>query len=137
MSRSSGSERRQRRHDVRIRLRDEDEVAQFDQLVRNAGYHGAHARGDWLRSHLPGVVIRPVPPPPPLTVHPWVDAVAAIDGLADEIAGLTPLLERMQTGVLRFDDADRLRVTFPAIIAQLLVKADRVISELHCRSVAS
>ncbi len=136
MSRSSGSEQRQRRHDVRIRLRDEDEVAQFDQLVSDAGYHGDRARGDWLRSHLPGVIIRPSPPPPPLTFHPWVDAVAAIDALANEIAALPALLERMQTGVLRFDDADRLQATLSETIAQLLVKADRVISELHGRSVA-
>ncbi|MGT2515502.1 hypothetical protein ACVOMT_15860 [Sphingomonas panni] len=133
MSGTSGSEKRQRHRDVRIRLRDEDELKQFDQIVRNTGFHGPHARGDWLRSHLPGVVIRPAPPPPSLTIHPWVDAIAAIDGLATEIADLHKLLTRMETGQIRFGDADRLRTTFPAIIARLLVRADTIIGEMHGR----
>jgi|GEM_PF-4016233 len=133
MSGTSGSENRQRHRDVRIRLRDEDELKQFDQIVRNAGFHGPHARGDWLRSQLPGVVIRPAPPPPPRTIDTWVDAIAAIDGLANEIADLHKLLTRMETGQIRFGDADRLRTTFPAIIARLLVRADTIIGDMHGR----
>lgn len=133
MSGTSGSENRQRHRDVRIRLRDEDELKQFDQLVRDAGFTGPQHRGDWLRSQLPGVVIHPAPPPPLMTVHPWVDAIAAIDGLATEIAELHKLLTRMETGQIRFGDADRLRTTFPAIIARLLVRADKIIGDMHSR----
>lgn len=133
MSGTSGSENRQRHRDVRIRLRNKDELAQFNQIVRDAGFHGPHARGDWLRSQLAGVVIRPAPPPPSLTIHPWVDAIAAIDGLAAAIADLPKLLTRMETGQLRFGDADRLGKTFPAIIARILVRADVIIGEMHGR----
>ena len=133
MSRTSGSENRQRHRDVRIRLRNEDELGQFDQIVGNAGFYGPHARGNWLRSQLPGVVIRPAPPPPSLTIHPWVDAIAAIDGLANEIANLPKLLTRMETGKIPFSDIDRLRQTFPALIARLLVRADKIIGEMHGR----
>ncbi len=133
MSGTSGSESRQRHRDVRIRLRDVDELAQFNQIVRDAGFNGPHARGDWLRSQLPGVVIRPAPPPPSLTIHPWIDAIAAIDGLATEIADLPKLLTRMETGQIRFGDADRLRWTFPAIITRLLTRADAIIGEMHSR----
>lgn len=134
MSGTSGSENRQRHHDVRIRLRD-DEMKCFDQLVRDAGFTGPQHRGNWLRSQLPGVVIRPAPPPPPppRTIDPWVDAIAAIDGLANEIADLHKLLTRMETGQIRFGDADRLRTTFPAIIARLLVRADTIIGDMHGR----
>jgi hypothetical protein len=133
MSGTSGSESRQRHRDVRIRLRNEDELGQFDQLIGDAGFHGPHARGDWLRHHLPGVVVRPTPPSPAPTVHKWVDTIAALDGLASQIAALPALLERIQTGTLRFDDADRLRATFPAIVARLLEKADKAIGDIHAR----
>lgn len=133
MSGTSGSESRQRHRDVRIRLRNEDELDQFDQLVADAGFHGPHARGDWLRHHLPGVVVRPTPPSPAPTVHKWVDTIAALDGLASQIAALPALLERIETGTLRFDDADRLRATFPAIVARLLDKADKAIGDIHAR----
>ena len=133
MSGTSGSESRQRHRDVRIRLRNEDELDQFSQLVRAAGFHGPHARGDWLRHHLPGVVVRPKPPTPAPSIHKWVDTIAAIDGLANEIAALPALIERLQTGTLRFDDADRLRQTFPAIVARLLEKADKAIGDIHAR----
>lgn len=133
MSRTSGSEKRQRHRDIRIRLRNEDEVDQFDQHVKNAGFYGPHARGDWLRSHLPRVIVRPKPPPTPPAVHPWVDTIAAIDGLANELNGLHPLLERLESGQIRFVDADRLRSTFPAIIARILIKADAIIGAMHAR----
>lgn len=133
MSRTSGSEQRQRHHDVRIRLRDKDELDQFDQLVADAGFHGQHARGDWIRSHLPGIVVRPTPPAAPPVVHPWLNTIAAIDGLANELGGLHPLLTRLETGELRFADADRLLSTFPATIARLLGKADEAIGAMRAR----
>lgn len=133
MSGSSGSEQRARRHDVRIRLRTEDELRQLDQYVKDAGFYGLHARGDWLRSHLPGVNIQTAPPPSPPAVHPWVDTIAAIDGLANELANVNMLLDRIQSGVLRFNDADRLRRTLPATIEDLLIKAGAIIDVLHGR----
>lgn len=133
MSRTSGSEKRQRRRDVRIRLRNEDEVDQLDQHVEDAGFYGPRARGDWLRSHLPGVIVRPKPQPTPPAVHPWVDTIAAIDGLANELNRLHRLLERLESGQIRFADADRLLETFPAIIARILVRADAIIGAMHAR----
>lgn len=131
MSDRSGSEQRQRKHDVRIRLRDEDEVAQFDNLVRQKGYHGRTAKGDWLRSHLPGVSVIPAPPPRPITISPWENAIGAIDRLATEIEALHGLLDRMESGQLPFSDTERLKATLPEAIARLLEKASVLFNDMH------
>ncbi|WP_156364057.1 MULTISPECIES: hypothetical protein [unclassified Sphingomonas] len=133
MSSTSGSEQRQRHRDVRIRLRNEDELDQFDRHVKNAGFYGPHARGDWLRSHLPGVIVRPTPPPAPPAANPWADTIAAIDGLANELADIHLLVDRLVTGTLRFADPDRLRDTLPKTVAAILAKADAVIGFMHAR----
>lgn len=131
MSSRSGSEERQRKHDVRIRLRDEDEVAQFANLVRQEGFHGRTGKGDWLRSHLPGVSIVPVPPPRPVAISPWVDAIGAIDRLATELEALHGLLDRMLAGRLHFSHIERLQATLPGTIDRLLEKASSLFDKMH------
>lgn len=131
MSSRSGSEERQRKHDVRIRLRDEDEVAQFANLVRQEGFHGPTAKGDWLRSHLPGVSIVPVPPPRPVAISPWADAIGAIDRLATELEAMHVLLDRMESGHLHFSDIDRLRATMARTIDRLLERASSLFAKMH------
>lgn len=131
MSNTQGSETRQRHHDVRIRLRDEDEVRQFDSLVRQRGFHGRTARGDFLRSLLPGVTIRPIPmPSPPRQMSPLRLQLAALDRLASEVQRLPSLLDRMERDVLPADDLNRLRNTLPARIEEIVKLAELVFSRL-------
>lgn len=45
--------------------------------------------------------------------NPWADAIAAIDGLANELADIHLLVDRLGTGTLRFAGADRLHDILP------------------------
>lgn len=128
----SGSETRQRTRDLRIRLL-ETEVHQLDNLVRGHGYHGDHARGDWLRDQLLGISRQPAPPPVPRAVSPWTEAIAAMDRLASEAERLHTLVERMHTGKLHFEDLERLQRTLPSRIDHLLTTATALFDGMHAR----
>lgn len=130
MSSTQGSENRQRHHDVRIRLRGEDELKQLDALARERGFHGRTARGDLIRSALIGVPVTPEPPPPPRRMSPLRQQLAALDRLARNLQRILDVIDLMERGVLPADALDRLRTTLPATITEAVNRAALVFDRL-------
>jgi hypothetical protein len=130
MSGTQGSETRQRHHDVRIRLRDEDELKQLDVLATKHGFHGHTARGDLIRSLLLGVAIPPTPAAPSRQRSPARQHLSTLDRLARELQKLLDLIIRMEKGVLPPNDLDRLRTTLPTTIEKAVNDAALVLERL-------
>jgi hypothetical protein len=128
----SGSETRQRNNDVRVRL-SEDEIEMLDAAVRQAGFSGQQARGNWIRAQL-GLL--PLQEPSATASHQRVPLpggqalLASLGKIGTDLRKLTVFLGAYVTDKLAADDRSRLEIELLPWTDEVRAKLDRVIAEV-------